>query len=223
MLYKQSEATITIGQNAELIGSGTIGLYAAAAADASGMAKSKLFSVGYGEAKATAIVDIRAGALIQSTGDAMVVTSDAKAASKIKAETTQEEGDSGLAGSLAVGNVSATPPSPWPKTRGSRRHKTANLRANGDIKTETEAEGSTFVDGTVGWDSAFRSRSRPSTPRWTAQSLPTQKAGTLNKLEIDPTATDFTTEQFDVDLTSGNTIQLLEKVSDDLPAGTLMT
>ena len=61
---QESEATITIGEDARLIGSGTIGLYATAAADASGTAKSKYFSVAYGEAKSTSTVDIKAGALV---------------------------------------------------------------------------------------------------------------------------------------------------------------
>ena len=46
VLYKQSEATITIGEDAQIVGSGTVGLYATAAADASGVAKSIFLSVG---------------------------------------------------------------------------------------------------------------------------------------------------------------------------------
>ena len=93
MLYKESDATITVGQGAQIVGTGTVGLYATAAANATGEANSIYFSAGYGDARATASVDIASGALIQSTGGAVVVTSDANATAKIKAETEQKEGD----------------------------------------------------------------------------------------------------------------------------------
>ena len=89
ILYKQSDATINVGQGAQIIGSGTVGLYATAAANATGEANSIYFSAGYADARATAGVDIATGALIQSTGGAVVVTSDANATAKIEAETEQ--------------------------------------------------------------------------------------------------------------------------------------
>ena len=69
LLFKDSEATITLGENAQIIGTGTVGIYATAVADASGKASGSIFSVGYGQAKAHANIDIQSGVAIDA-GDA---------------------------------------------------------------------------------------------------------------------------------------------------------
>ncbi len=158
VLYKQSEATITVGAGAKIIGSGTVGLYATAASDATGVAKSKYISVGYAQAIATASVTIATGALIQSTGAAVVVTSDANATAKMTTETAQkkadgnkqQQNDSGYAVSLAISNAKATSTVTLAAGATIEAAKTANLRAKGDVKTEAESKGSTFADGTLG-------------------------------------------------------------------------
>ncbi len=196
VLYKQSEATITVGEGAKIIGSSAVGLYATAASDATGVAKSKYFSVGYAQAKATASVSIAAGALIQSTGAAVVVTSDANATAKMTTETAQkksdgkkgQESDSGFAASLAVTNAQATSTVTLAADATIEAAKTANLRAKGDVKTEAESKGSTFADGTLGLGFGLS---------FSDSDIHTQVDGTviahvdpnyLVKIEIDPTA-----------------------------------
>ncbi len=196
VLYKQSEATITVGAGAKIIGSGTVGLYATAASDATGVAKSKYISIGYAQAIATASVTIASGALIQSTGAAVVVTSDANATAKMTTETAQkkadgkkqQQNDSGYAVSLAVCNAKATSTITLAAGATIEAAKTANLRAKGDIKTEAESKGSTFADGTLGLGFGLS---------FSDSDIHTQVDGTviahvdpnyLVKIEIDPTA-----------------------------------
>ena len=76
----------------QLIGDLAVGLYSSAAADSSGVAKSKLISVGYGEATASSIVDIQSGVVIDA-GETAVVTSDAAATAEIETETSRDLGE----------------------------------------------------------------------------------------------------------------------------------
>lgn len=196
VLCKQSEATITVGEGAKIIGSGTVGLYATAASDATGVAKSKYFSIGYAQAIATASVTIASGAIIQSTGAAVVVTSDANATAKMTTETAQkkadgqkqQQSDSGFAFSLAITNAKATSTTTLAAGATIEAAKTANLRAKGDIKSEAESKGSTFADGTLGLGFGLS---------FSDSDIHTQVDGTviahvdpnyLIKIEIDPTA-----------------------------------
>ena len=202
VLYKQSEATITIHEGAQLIASGPVGLYATAAADASGTAKSKLFSVAYGQAKSTATIDIQAGALLKSTDGSVVVTSDAKSTAGVKTETAQKAGDSGIAGSLAVGysiaNSTITLAGPRLDANGNvlvgpatvDAARTANLRANGENKTETESKGSTFADGAVGFGFSISISKSNIHTQVDGTVIARAQDGYAVKLEINPLETD---------------------------------
>ncbi len=219
VLYKESEATITVGGGAQIIGSGTVGLYATAASDATGEAKSKFFSVGYGQAKATASVDIAAGAVIQSTGAAVVVTSDAKAIAKMTTETKQDQkDDSGIAGSLAVSNSEVKSTVTLAAGATVEAAKTANLRANGDITSETESKGSTFASGKAGMGFGLS---------FSSSDIHTQVDGTviahvdpnyLVKIEINPTVkygdAVYTSDQTVMLLSNGETVELLSDQGD---------
>ena len=149
VLFKQSEATISIGANAQLVGSGTVGMYATAASDASGQAQSALFSIGYAQAKATARVDLASGVLVRA-GAAAVITSDANATASMATKTSQDLGDSGLAVSFAMANAEIDSRVTVAQGAVVEAGKAANVRSRGEIIAETEAESGTFADGTAG-------------------------------------------------------------------------
>ena len=93
LLVKQSSASITLQEGAQLLSGGTIGMYATATADASGSAFSSLVSIGYGRANATAIIDIQEDVVIDA-GAAVVATATGSATANITAlrKRTQELG-----------------------------------------------------------------------------------------------------------------------------------
>lgn len=221
VLYKQSEATIIIGEGAQIIGTGTVGLYATAAADASGTAKSKLLSVAYGQATATSTIDIQAGAVLQSTEEAIVVTSDAKATAEVKCETAQEAGDSGFAASLAISNTIIN--STITVAAGARIEagKTVNIRANGEIKTATESKGSTFADGAAGLGFSISLSKSDIHTQVDGTIIAHVADGSLVKLEIDPTVTagDYDSSNT-AKLKNGDTVEVLFEVGTN-PAGTV--
>ena len=68
VLFKQSDAAITVGSNTQLLGTGDVTLDAVATANATGSAISSLFSIGYAEAEASAIVDLATGVNINAGG-----------------------------------------------------------------------------------------------------------------------------------------------------------
>jgi hypothetical protein len=113
LLVKNSTATITLRQNVQIEGSSTVGIYATAAADASGVAQGSLFSVGYTRAVADARIDIQTGVRITS-GAAVVITSSADATATMNASTeremdsTQNPGAAQIALALAVSDANAT-------------------------------------------------------------------------------------------------------------------
>ncbi len=142
----------------------------------------------YGEAKATSTVDIQTGALLQSADEAIVVTSDAKAAAEVKTETAQKAGDTGIAGSLAIGNNIINSTITLAQGATVDAGKTANLRANGEIKTETESKGSTFANGAAGLGFSISLSDSTIHTQVDGTVIARCEDGFLNKLEIDPTA-----------------------------------
>ena len=136
VLIKASDAHVNIGQNAQVLANDVIGIYATAASDASGQAKSSLFSVGYSQADATATIDVAAGASIQANG-AINITSGGEAVAKMTTETSDAEK---FAASVAVSNARLTSTVNVAATAMIHGGRTVNVRALGSIESEAESE-----------------------------------------------------------------------------------
>ena len=90
VLAKSSSATITLQEGSKLLSDSTVGVYATAAADASGSASSNLVSIGYTRAEGTAIVDIQRDVEIVSVDKSVVVTASGGATASIGSSTARE-------------------------------------------------------------------------------------------------------------------------------------
>ncbi|HEX8030490.1 MAG TPA: hypothetical protein VF491_18580, partial [Vicinamibacterales bacterium] len=160
VLVKDAQATVTVGEYARLLAEDVVGVYATAATDASAIASSTFFSVGYSQAGAKARIDIRSHAVVEG-GGAVNVTSDATATAKMDTETEVEEAAAlpgrsadqnkgkSFAASLAVtyANVESTAT----VYEGAVVHggRTVNVRALGTVESEAAASSGLFADGTA--------------------------------------------------------------------------
>ncbi|HZF80990.1 MAG TPA: LEPR-XLL domain-containing protein, partial [Rubrivivax sp.] len=199
LLVKNSTATITLRENVQIEGSSTVGIYATAAADASGVAQGSLFSVGYTRAVADARIDIKTGVRITS-GAAVVITSSADATATMNASTeremdsTQNPGAAQIALALAVSDANAT--SLVTVATGTRieAQLTANITAKGGTTSEAEAATGLFADGKAGL--AFGFNFSKADIRTSVDGTVIARAdpvlGYTVKIEIDPLETDPT-------------------------------
>src|SRR5262249_35140304 len=114
VMLRSADARVTIGENASVEVDDVVGIYATASADASGTVKSQTFSIGYGQADATAVIDVGRGSTITG-GGAINITSAASATAKTTTETNRQKQEEvpgkntiPFAASLAVSNVTLT-------------------------------------------------------------------------------------------------------------------
>ena len=156
VLVKKSEAKVTIGVGAHVRGDYAVGIYATAVSDASGQAASQLISLGYSQAEAVAIIDIQAGAVIESRTGPVNITSDGTAIAGMSTETSREEqgavpGRRGgqFAASLAISRATLTSRTTVAATASIRGARTVNVRALGAVESTAEAESSLLADGTA--------------------------------------------------------------------------
>ena len=207
VLVRSATADITIQQNAQLIGDLAVGFYSSAATESEGVAKSKLISIGYGQATATSTVDVQSGVNIVA-GETFVITSDAAASADIGTETDRDLGEvpgatgSQFALSVAVSNAEVTSHITVAETATIFAGKTANVRAAGDVSSSAGASSGLFSNGAAGLAFAIELSDADIDTRVdgtiTALMNPIERvdgdpdtlATPLVKLEIDPTIAD---------------------------------
>ncbi|MBN1818737.1 MAG: hypothetical protein JW828_15350, partial [Sedimentisphaerales bacterium] len=194
VLVKSCTATITLRQGAQLIATGPIGIYATAAADASGIAKGNLISVGYAQAKAYADIIIETGVVIQAA-EAIVITSTGESKAGMKVDTKHKIDSlpkpSGTPFAIALGVSYANSSSHVTMAQGASitSGRTVNLTAKGKIESEAEAESGLFADGSLGLAFAleFSKADIDTTVDGTIIAECDSVGGYAVKLEIDPT------------------------------------
>jgi hypothetical protein len=192
VLIKEAKATVTVGQNAVLEATSFIGFFVNAAADASGKAASKVVSVGYAQATATAMIDIQTGAEI-TAGGVVNMVAGAGATANMSSETDRDLGQvpqdrTQTAFSLAVTNARATATAKLATGASITAGMTANLRATGEVESEAEAEAGNYADGTAGLAAALEFSFADITTYVDGAITANQGPGSVVKIEIDPTA-----------------------------------
>ena len=194
VLVKSSTATITVKTDAQLLSTDTLGLYATAGADASGAAAGSLFSIGYAQATARAVVDIQSGAVLEA-GAAAVVTAGATAVAKMSSSTARElastpnPGAAQIALSLAVSNADVFAEVTVAEDARIEARKTANVVASGKVESDATAESGIFADGAAGlaFGLEFSNADIHTTVNGTV--IAHQDPGSVVKIEIDPLVT----------------------------------
>lgn len=230
VLVKNCTATVTFREGCQLIATGPIGIYATAAADASGVAKGSLFSIGYAQANASADITVETGVLIQAE-EAVVITSTGEAKAGMKVDTKHKidnlPNPSGAPVAIALGVSYANAYSHVTVAQGAtvEAGRTANVTAKGKIESEAEAESGLFSDGKAGLAFAleFSEADIDTTVDGTIIAKCDPVGGYTVKIEIDPTvsAADFNSLQTGVNLLNGDTVQLVFD-EDGFAAGTVM-
>ncbi|MCB1998993.1 MAG: LEPR-XLL domain-containing protein, partial [Rhodoferax sp.] len=239
LLVKESSASITLQQGSRFLSSGTIGMYATATADASGVAAGSVISVGYGQATATATIDIRSGVVIDAAA-AAVITSTANATADISASASRSGilfADVGVGGgvlednspplALAIGVANASVTSRVTVAHGASitAGKTANVTAGGDISTSANGEAGLDENGVAGLAFGIQISNADIHTLVEGSITARMEPGAVVKLEIDPLVakSDFTSDQTVFGLKSGKTVELTaDVVGSALSAGTVM-
>ena len=196
VLVKNCTATVTFREGAQLIATGPIGIYATAAADATGVAKGSLFSIGYSQANAYADITIETGVRIQAA-EAVVITSSGEAKAGMKVETehkidsTPNPGGGGAQIAIALGVSYANAYSHVTVAQSAviAAGRTANVTAKGKVESEAEAESGLFADGKAGlaFGLEFSKADIKTTVDGTIIALCDPVGGYTVKIEIDPT------------------------------------
>ena len=152
VLLKSSTATVDIGDNVNVIGSGDVTVQAKAISDSTGNVNSKLISVGYAQADANAKVNIGTGGMIDA-GEAVIIRSIGNATGPMTTETSRSLGDFSpgqMAISVAVGNSDATSHVVVPAGATVVAGKTANIVATGKSETAASATSGLYSTGLAG-------------------------------------------------------------------------
>ena len=234
VLVKSSDAKVTIGDHARLQADNVIGVYATAAADASGGASgSQLFALGYSQAKANANIEIQDGAFINANGPINITSDGTAIASMATAIANEPEANAnGKKGAAFAASVAVswadlkvkTTVAPTATIHGGR---TVNTRALGTIESVAEAESGVNADGGVAVTLAFQ---------FSTADILTQIDGTVTadmntpggevvKFEFDPTiaASDYTSAQTSIPrLKKGETVRVTAEVPQVGPSDLLM-
>ena len=196
VLVKKSKATVTIGDDAQILTDYMVGIYATAVSDASGSASSQLFSLGFAWAEGEARITIGNRARIEGRNGPVNISSDATATAAMATETSREEqgevpGRRGaaFAASLAVTYAKVTSQT-WVKEGASiLGGRTVNVRALGTAESEAEAESGLFADGTAAVALALEFSTADNLARvdGTVQANMDTPGGEVVKFEFDPT------------------------------------
>ena len=191
VLVKQSSASIILHDGAQLLSGGNVGLFATAAANASGAASSSLISIGYGQATTSATIDIQPGVVIEAA-KRVVVAASSSATANISSSTTRELDSTPNPGSsqiaLAIGVAYADVTSTVTVAEGASitAGKTANVSAGGAINAAASGEAGLFADGAAGL--AFGIEISKADVHTTVNGNVTSlmEEGSVEKIEIDP-------------------------------------
>ncbi|MCA9149462.1 MAG: hypothetical protein KDA92_09195, partial [Planctomycetales bacterium] len=233
-MYKRNTATITLNEGVVIEGDGTVGIYSTAASDASGVASSSLFSIGYVQAHATATVDIKDNVHITAT-DAVVITASGDSTASIDTSTdrdvdsTPNPGGTQFAMSLAIANAQLDSTIDVAQTATITAGKSANIAASGNVDSSAGAEAGIFSDGAsaVAVGLEFSDANITTTVNGTV--IANANPGYFVKFEIDPLveAADYeSTETITKTLVAGDTVKVVSAydsgIGNPLPAGTIV-
>ena len=193
VLVKEASARVTLGQGVKIDSADTVGIYATAGADASGTVISKLFSVGFAQAKSTATITVADDVDIRGRG-AVNLTSDASATASMSTATAREMGAVGgsnktqVALSLAISNADVTAKTTVAERARIRAGTTLNVRALGAHESGAEAESGLFSNGLAGLALAlqFSKEDVLAEVNGSMQADMTHPDGAVVKLEFDP-------------------------------------
>jgi hypothetical protein len=236
VLVKNSTATVKLQEGSKILSGGTIGMYATASADASGVASSSMVSVGYAHAKAHAQIDIEDEVEI-SAADAVVITSTGNATANISATTQREldstpnpggfsggQGKNQFAVAIGVANADTFSHLTMAETASIVAGKTANVTAGGKIESEASGEAGIYGSGAAGLGFGIELSKADIHTKVKGKITANMKPGAVVKLEIDPTvsAGTYTTDSTTPALKNGETVLLNADVNVDLPKGTVM-
>jgi hypothetical protein len=152
--YRSAGSTVTVGENASIVGSGTVNVQASSTADAEGQAIYAQSTTGGAAiavmlANTDAETDVKANALIESTGGDVDVGSTANSTTVGTARVTQNtqvddnsDPNKSIQVSLAVGSINQT------------AHATleagASLEANGSSSNSSNPASTSYQDGKAG-------------------------------------------------------------------------
>ena len=159
VLAKSSTASVTLNPGVTITAIDAVSISATAVTDSSGVAASRLFSVGYAQANSTATIDV-AGTI--NAGGAVNLTSDASSTASISTETSKDLGDvSGDpskqgAVSLAISNAVVTSKTTIASTATIHAGDTVNIQSLGTHESEAEAESGLFSSGKAALSLAFQ-------------------------------------------------------------------
>ena len=156
ILIKSASTSVTVGQNAALDATtGSIEILSEAEVASAGSPDSEFFTFGYGQAEATATVDVESGATLTAY-DTVDVFADGDAVANISAKTPRYVGQNppdptqtvlAVAASNAEVTATATLAAGASITAD---NGPANFRADGAIQSEAEGSAGNYNNGTVG-------------------------------------------------------------------------
>ncbi|NJL49172.1 MAG: DUF4347 domain-containing protein [Leptolyngbyaceae cyanobacterium SM2_5_2] len=144
-LVRKSEALVTVGSGAKLIGADDVTVDAVATTQSKGQAKGSYVSIGYVQANSTAKVNVLGGAIIEAGGN-VSIGSEGKAEAAIATETEGTKSSSfGI--SLAVNHTDIVSHVTVAQGASIVAGKNANVMAYGNNSAEAEAASKTGNSG----------------------------------------------------------------------------
>ncbi|UWQ93619.1 LEPR-XLL domain-containing protein (plasmid) [Rhodobacteraceae bacterium M382] len=193
VLVKKTEASVTVGQRAEITGHSGVGIYANSVTNASGAAGFALASLGWADSTAIATVDIGEFADIYSDGF-VVITSDASSTANMTAETNTGLGDvptgpnSQVSLSLAVARSTLSSTLTLAENAVVEAGLTANLLAGGEVDSQASASSGLYSSGAVGASLAIELSDADVHTDIHGTVISRGEPGAVVKLEFDPRA-----------------------------------
>ena len=208
VLFKESDARVTVNENAVLAGAARVTLEADSIADASQggaadtatsvrfpvKATSALFSIGYVEAISTAVIDVKSGVDI-TAGGAVAIHADGTAVALLETQTNRNLGNFPLdplktSLSLAITRTDITSQTLVADGVTITAGKTVNITAEGREDSEAIATAGLYTDGRAGlaFGLSFSDADINSVVNGTVEAQ--MAPGSVVKFEFDPTATD---------------------------------
>ncbi len=229
VLVKASDAKVTLEDGVKLLADNVVGVYSTAVSDASAIAASQLFSLGYSQSDAKATITIGDNVLIEGNGP-VNITSSASSTAAMSTDTSREEQgsvpgkkSSAFAASLAVSYAKLTSTVTMADTAEVYGGRTVNIRALGDVESAAESASSLFADGAAALSLALQ---------FSTANILTQvdgkvtadmntNGGEVVKFEFDPTvaASDYVSTQTVTRVAPGETVKLSSDMTLNLGSG----
>ena len=202
VLVKQSSATITLQEGAKIISSGTVGMYATAAADASGSAVQQYGQHRLWPGDGVMPISTSRPDVAITAADAVVITSTGSATANISATTQREidstpnpggkgggQGKNQFAVGIGVAYADVFSHVTMASTASIIAGRTANITAVGEIESEATGEGGIYGSGAAGLGFGIEISKADIHTTVNGSVTANMKSGSVVKLEIDPTVT----------------------------------